>query len=71
MSQQSHSLLVLAPTWLLLQDVNIIVNESQMFIPTSNTSYVLLEIFMQFATVKAEIWWNNGRSSFTETRCKL
>jgi len=31
---------------------------------TSNTSYVLMDIFMQFVAVKAKIWWNNKGSSF-------
>jgi len=32
---------------------------------TSNTSYVFLQIFMQFVAVKAKTWWNNkGSSSF-------
>jgi len=35
----------------------------------SNTSYVLLEIFMQFVAVKANIWWNNKGSSVYETWC--
>jgi len=36
----------------------------------SNTSYVLLEIFMLFVAVKAKVWWNNnGSSFFSETRC--
>jgi len=31
---------------------------------TSNTSYVLLEIFMQFVAAKTKIWRNNKGSSF-------
>jgi len=37
---------------------------------TSNTSCVLVVIFVQFVFVKVQMWWHNKGSSFRYTACK-